>query len=127
MTYAYLVAASILFVELVVRLDFRRDARRVAARSREALSVIASAETDDVKAAWMRRASLDVLRGTLGLCARIGVIAAVLGATWWAVVAMSPALGHAILEKSVSPAVVVALTLVASAYGWLRHVVLERL
>lgn len=127
MTYAYLVAASIVFVELLMRLDLKRQALRIAACSREALAVMASAETDAVKEAHMRRASVDVLRATLALGAKVAAIGAALAAPWWLVSAAAPELGDSILDKAVSPSVLVALTVTAAAYAWLRHVVLEQL
>lgn len=126
MIYAFLLVSCIVFIELFMVLDLRKDASRIIAGSREAMRVIMSPEADDdEKEAFVRRASADMFVATFKFLLKFLIIFLALYALYALVSYIVPAIRGPILESLVSPIVIVGLTLLAMAYVWLRNVILK--
>ena len=128
MIYAYLVASSIVFVELFIFLNIRASAIAIVAQSRDSMAVLTSREmSDEEKEPLVRRASLNIFVATLVFLVKFLFIAAALFGIYWALVAIFPELHNQIVTSLVSPIVVLVLTVIALLYAWVRNVVLEKL
>ena len=65
MIYVFLLASCIVFIELFIVLDLKKEAMDMVARSHAAMRVMMSAEyDDDEKETLVRRASINMLKAT---------------------------------------------------------------
>lgn len=128
MIYAPLLVLSVVLFELFLLLKVGRDARTIAARSREAMRVLTSADlADEEKESSMRAQSAAILGATLRLAAKLLLLGAVLVALFLLIVAAFPHLERALLASLMSPAVIVILTAAIIGYAWARKLALARL
>src|SRR5262245_48670894 len=119
MSYALLFLFCVVFIELFLLLDLRKDAATIVARSREAARVVGTkGMSDDEKEAFMRRESLAMFKTTAMLTLKLVGIGAVLYAIFRATVALLPALERPLLESFVSPPIVVMMTIATVLYAW---------
>jgi hypothetical protein len=126
-TLALAVLFGIVFLELVIRLDLRREVLRIHDGSREAFRMLASDASDDEKEAAMRRGSLRLFAATGLLLLKFLGIAAVLGLLYWGVVTVFPEREAELQESFVSPVGIAVLTVATLLYAWIRHVAVKRL
>ena len=127
MTLALAVLFGIVFLELVIRLDLRREVLRIHEGSRGAFRMLASNASDDEKEAAMRRESLRLFAATGLLLLKFLGIAAVLGLLYWGIVAVFPEREAELQASFVSPVGIAVLTVATLVYAWLRHVAVKRL
>ena len=128
MIYLVLLSSCVVFVELFLLLDLKREALQIAGLSRETLAVVMSSELgDEAKETFMRRASIDVFGATCRLVGKFLAILAVLYAIFWLASTLSPELGDRIVESFVSPSIIIGLTILTAAYVWARNVVRKQL
>jgi len=126
MVYVLLLLFCIVFFELFVRLDLRKDAMAIVTRSREAMRVMAAKDmSDDDKEAFMRRSSLAMFRTTGTFTLKFLGILVVLYAIFRGVVALLPDLERPLLDSFVSPLIIVLLTVATLLYAWLRNAVFK--
>jgi hypothetical protein len=126
-TLALAVLFGIVFLELVIRLDLRREVLRIHDGSREAFRMLASDASDDEKEAAMRRGSLQLFAATGLLLLKFLGIAAVLGLLYWGVVAVFPEREAELQHSFVSPVGIAVLTVATLRYAWIRRVAVKRL
>ena len=127
MTLALAVLFGIVFLELVIRLDLRREVLRIHDGSREAFRMLASNASDDEKEAAMRRESLGLFAATGLLVLKFLGIAAVLALLYWGIVAVFPEREAELQASFVSPVGIAVLTVTTLLYAWVRHVAGKRL
>ena len=126
MIYVFLLASCIVFIELFIVLDLRREATSIVTRSHAGMRVLTSADLDDdEKEALVRRASVDLFKATLLFSLKFLMIALALYIMFWLAVALFPDLRNPILESIASPTIIIGLTLAAAAYVWARNVLLK--
>lgn len=118
---------GIVFLELFMLLDLRREVVRIRDGSTDAFRMLASDASDDEKEAAMRRGSLRLFAATgLLLLKFLGIVAA-LALLYWGVVAIFPEREAALQASFVSPAGIAILTVTTALYAWVRHVAVKRL
>lgn len=128
MTYALLFGLCVIFVELFLFLDLRRQAAAILRQARQSVSVLTDRDVgDDEKEAFVRSAALGVLGTTGGFAAKLALIAGVLYAAYRGAAWAFPGLEDALLRDAVSPVVVVTVTLTAVCYAWARDAVVKQL
>jgi hypothetical protein len=128
MSYALLFLFCVVFLELFLLLDLRKEAVAIVARSREAVRVVvAKGMSDDEKEAFMRRESLAMLKATAMLTLKLLGICAVLYAMFLGTVAVMPDLERPLLDSFVSPPIIVMMTIATVLYAWARNAVLKQL
>ena len=127
MTLVLAALFGIVFLELVILLDLRREVLRIHDGSREAFRMLASDASDDEKEAAMRRGSLRLFAATGLLLLKFFGIVAVLALLYWGVVALFPEREAALQASFISPAGIVFLTVTTLLYAWVRHVAVKRL
>jgi hypothetical protein len=128
MIYALLLLFCIVFLELFLLLRLRREATAIVARSREAARVMVAKDmSDDDKEAFMRRASLAMLKLTVTFTLKFLGIFAVLYAIFLGAVALMPDLERPLLDCFASPPIILMLTIVSGLYAWVRNAVLKQL
>lgn len=128
MIYGLLLLFCVGFLELFLLLDLRKEAVAIVARSREAVRVMVAKDmSDDNKEAFMRRASLSMLKTTATFTLKFLGILAALYATFLGVVALFPDLEQPLLDSFVSPPIILLLTIATVLYAWLRNAVLKQL
>jgi hypothetical protein len=128
MIYALLLPLCIVFLELFLFLDLRKEAMAIVARSREAVRVMAAKDiSDDDKEAFMRRAALAMLKATAMFTLKFLGIVAVLCAIFLGAVALMPDLERPLLDSLVSPPTILMLTIATVLYAWVRNAVLKQL
>ena len=128
MIYALLFLFCVVFLELFLLLDLRKEAIAIVARSREAVRVMADADSsDDDKEAFMRRAALAMLKTTATFSLKFLGIFTVLYAMFLGAVALIPDLERPLLESLVSPPIILVLTIATVLYAWVRNAVLKQL
>lgn len=121
MIYLPLFVLCVVFFELFMALHMGKDAFAILARSRESMRVLASADmSDDEKEAYVRRASLDTFKATLGFALKFVVIGVVLYLVFMAIVTLMPARRDELVQALYSPLVIVVLTVLTIAYAWVR-------
>ncbi len=126
MIYLFLLGSCIVFIEMFIVLDLKREAMSFVARSRAAMRVVMSAELDDdEKEALVRRASIEMFKATFLFSLKFLFIVLVLYTMYWLIVTVFPELRDPILGSIVSPIVIIVLTLAAAAYVWARNVLLK--
>ena len=112
MIYALLLLFCIVFLELFLLLDLRKEALAIVVRSREAVRVMVAKDlSDDDKEAFMRRESLAMLKATAMFTLKFLGIFAVLYAIFLGAVAIVPDLERPLLDSFVSPPIIVMLTI----------------
>ena len=127
MVYGPLLFLSVVLFELFLLLKMGENAKAIMASSQQAMRVLASSELgDDEKEAFMRRGSLDVLKATLGLAAKLILAGAILFGLFELIVAILPELRQPLLESFVSPAPIAILTVALLAYAWVRTALRRR-
>lgn len=127
MIYAIAILFGIVFFELVVRLDLRRDVMRILEVSRSSLDMLRSQSSDAEKEAAMRSASVRMFAATGMLLLKFMAVAAALLLLYALVVTIAPGRREALDASFVSPVGIAVITVATLAYGWVRHAVLERL
>jgi hypothetical protein len=128
MIYALLFLFCVVFLELFLLLDLRKEAIAIVARSREAVRVMVAKDmSDDEKEAFMRRESLAMLKATAMFALKFLGIFAVLYAIFLGAVAVIPDLERPLLDSFVSPPIIVILTIATVLYAWARNAVLKQL
>lgn len=128
MIYALLLLSCVVFLELFLFLDLRAEATAIVARSREAVRVMVAKDmSDDDKEAFMRRASLAMLKATATFTLKFLGIFAVLYAIFLGAVALVPDLERPLLDSFVSPPIILMLTIATASYAWVRNAVLKQL
>ena len=128
MIYALLFLFCIVFLELFLLLDLRKEAIAIVARSRAAVRVMVAKDmSDDDKEAFMRRESLAMLKATAMFTLKFLGIFAVLYAIFLGAVAVMPDLERPLLDSFVSPPIIVMLTIATVLYAWVRNAVLKQL
>lgn len=128
MIYALLFLFCVVFLELFLLLDLRKEAIAIVARSREAVRVMVAKDmSDDDKEAFMRRESLAMLKATAMFALKFLGIFAVLYAIFLGAVAVIPDLERPLLDSFVSPPIIVMLTIATVLYAWARNAVLKQL
>lgn len=126
MIYASLAIFCVVFVELFLFLDIRKDVARLASTAQESLRVLASAKmTDDEKEALVRRASLDLFKATGLFTVKVIAIVAVLYLVYSLFIVALPDLEPELLQSFVSPLAILITSIVAMGYAWLRNVILK--
>ena len=127
MTLVLAALFGIVFLELFMLLDLRREVVRIRDGSTDAFRMLASDASDDEKEAAMRRGSLRLFAATgLLLLKFLGIVAA-LALLYWGVVAIFPEREAALQASFVSPAGIAILTVTTALYAWVRHVAVKRL
>lgn len=127
MTLVLAALFGIVFLELFMLLDLRREVVRIRDGSTDAFRMLASNASDDEKEAAMRRGSLQLFAATgLLLLKFLGIVAA-LALLYWGVVAIFPEREAALQASFVSPAGIAILTVTTALYAWVRHVAVKRL
>lgn len=128
MIYALLLLFCVVFLELFLLLGLRKEATAIVARSREAVRVMVAKDmSDDDKEAFMRRASLAMLKATATFTLKFLGIFAVLYAIFLGAVALMPDLERPLLDSFVSPPIILMLTIATGLYAWVRNAVLKQL
>ena len=127
MTLTLAVLFGIVFLELFIRLDVRREVVRIHGGSREAFRMLASNASDDVKEAAMRRESLRLFAATGILVLKFLGIVAALALMYQGVVSLFPEREAALQASFVSPVGIAVLTVATLIYAWLRNVAVKRL
>lgn len=128
MSYALLLLFCVVFLELFLLLDLRKEAVAIAARSREAMRVVAAkGMSDDEKESFMRRESLAMFKATATLTLKLLGIAAVLYAIFLGAVAVMPDLERPLLDSFVSPRIIAMMTIATVLYAWARNAILKQL
>ena len=128
MIYALLLLFCVVFLELFLLLDLRKEAIAIVARSREAVRIMVAKDiSDDDKEAFMRRASLVMLKATATFTLKVLGMFAVLYAIFLGAVALIPDLERPLRDSLVSPPVTLTLTIATVLYAWVRNAVLKQL
>ena len=128
MIYALLFLFCVVFLELCLLLDLRKETVAMVARSREAVRVMVTKDmSDDEKEAFMRRTSLATLKATAILALKLFGIFAVLYAVFLGTVAVVPDLAGQLLDSFVSPQIIVMMTITTVLYAWARNAILKQL
>ena len=128
MIYGLLFLFCVVFLEFFLLLDLRKGAIAIAARSREAVRVMVAKDmSDDDKEAFVRRASLAMLKATATLTLKLLGIFAVLYAIFLGAVALVPDLERPLLDSFVSPPIILMLTIATVLYAWVRNAVVKQL
>ena len=127
MIYGPLVLLSVVLFELFRLLRMGRNARTIIASSQEAMRVLRSADlADEEKESFMRRGSIEILKATLLLAAKLIFAGAILFALFELIVVILPDLRQPLLASLLSPSVIVILTAVVLGYAWARKAALRR-
>ena len=127
MTLAIAILFGIVFLELVLLLDLRREVVRIHEGTRAALRMLASSASDREKELAMRRASLGLFAATGMLVLKFLVVAVVLLLLYWLVATLFPEREAALQASFVSPTGIAILTVATLFYAWLRHVAVKKL
>jgi len=128
MIYGPLLLLSVALFELFLLLKIGRSAKTILASSQDAMRVLKSPELgDDQKESLMRRGSVEILKATMGLAAKLLLIGAILFVLFELIVAIFPDLRQRLLESLVSPGVIALLTVAVVGYAWARKAALRRL
>lgn len=128
MIYALLFLFCVVFLELFLLLDLRKGATAIVARSHEALRVMVAKDmSDDEKEAFMRSASLALLKAAATFALKVFGIFLVLYAIFLGAVALAPDLERPLLDSFVSPPILLMLTIATVSYAWVRNAVLKQL
>ncbi|HEY7640238.1 MAG TPA: hypothetical protein VH814_10975 [Steroidobacteraceae bacterium] len=128
MRYALLFLFCVVFIELFLLLDPRKEAVAIVRRSHEAARVAAAkGMSDDEKEAFMRRESLAMFKATAMLTLKFLGIFAVLYAIFLGTVAVMPDLERPLLDDFVSPPIIAMMTIATVLYAWARNAILKQL
>ena len=125
MTYAFLIASCVVFIELFIFLDLIRESHKIIADSHEAMRVVISDMDDREKETYMRRASLTMLLTTFRFLLKFFTICVALYAMYRVFIYCFPQARQSVLESLISPVAILFLTVVGTAYFWLRSVILK--
>ena len=122
MIIAALIVGTIICIEAFFFLRLDRQARGVLAIASDALGVLADGHLpDEQKESCARRAARLILKMTAVVVMKLAAIAGALYALFLAAAWAHPASAEGILAALTSPAVLVAVTLVAFLYVWTRN------
>lgn len=127
MTQALALLFGIVFFELVILLNLRREVVRIADGSRAALAMLRSGASDAEKEACMRRESLRLFSATGLLTLKFLLVAASLLLLFELIAMAVPDREAALQANLLSPVGIAVLTLATLGYAWARHVVLKKL
>jgi hypothetical protein len=124
MGVAALVLSSIIFVEAFFFLRLDRQARGVFVIARDAMSVLADGRLgDEEKESCARRASHLILKMTAVVVVKLAAIGGALYALFLGTATLFPGSADDLLAALTSPIVLVALTLVAIGWVWIRNAI----
>jgi hypothetical protein len=126
-TQALALLFGIVFFELVILLDLRREVMRIANGSRDALAMLRSGASDAEKEACMRRESVRLFSATTLLTLKFLLIAGALWLLYELIVMAFPDREAALQGSLVSPVGIVVLTIATLAYAWARNVLRKKL
>jgi hypothetical protein len=126
-TYVLLLLFGVVFVELVVALDFRTQVVRIHAGARDAFRMLASDASDDEKEAAMRRESLGLFRATGIFLVKLLAVGAALALLYALVVMAWPAGERDLVASFTSPVDIAVVSIVLVLYAWGRHAVAKKL
>ena len=128
MDYFFLLAFSIVFVELFILLAIIPDAQAVMKLSGESVNVMKSKSmTDDQKGVFMRKNSVTMFATTLKFIAKFILIFAILFGLFYMVEIWSTPTAQAIAKHFISVTAMLVLTMVMMIYVWIRNVILRKL
>jgi hypothetical protein len=120
-----LLLRCVVLIEAFLFLQLDRQVRGIFATTRDALYVLGDAKvSDDDKEHCTRLAARVILKMTAIFTLKLAAIVVVLCAVFFGIAAISSASAAALLAALVSPTVIVALTLAAMGYVWIRNAVL---
>jgi hypothetical protein len=126
MILAALLLSCVVLVESFLFLQLDKQARGILATTRDALNVLRDARiNDDDKERCTRLAARAILTMTAIFTLKLAAIVGVLCALFFGVAAISSDGAAALLAALVSPTVIVALTLAATCYVWIRNAILR--
>jgi hypothetical protein len=126
MILAALLLTCVVLIESFLFLQLGKQARGILAATSDALSVLGNAKvSDDDKERCTRHAARVVLTMTAMFTLKLAAIGGVLAIVFFGVASISADGGAALLAALVSPTVIVALTLAATCYLWVRNAILR--
>lgn len=127
MTYVLLLLFGVVFVELVIALEFRTQVVRIHSGALDAFRMLASDASDDEKEAAMRRESLGLFRATGIFLVKLLAVGAALALLYALVVLAWPAGEKDLVASFTSPTDIVIVSIVLVFYAWARHAVVKKL
>ena len=128
MTWVLQFVLCVVFLELFLLLKLGPEAMSILNRSREGARVFTDASLDDdQKEAFMRRASVEMLKATGRLVLKIAAIGAALYLAYLLIVALVPTSREAIVAGFTSISVIAILTVATVVYAWARNVISKKL
>jgi len=128
MIYISLFLLCITFIELFILLNLNSNIKSVLGRSRNAYEVIMSTElNDEEKEKRVRKSSLDIFRDTIIFFVKMILMTLILYIFYKVLLFLFSLSEDQVIAVSLSLYTVVALTLAALFYGWLRSVIIQRL
>ena len=124
MIYVFLIAICILFVELVVLLNCKRDVSGIIGRSSETMRAISAPELgDNEKERILQELSTALMKLSLAFAAKFLLIIALLYIAYLGTVFLIPGLEEPIQQSFFSPIKLGLLVVVAMAYLRVRSVI----
>ena len=127
-SFLLLIVLSIVLFEIFVLLRMSKDAAAILAHSVASMRILASSEIkDDEKEVLTRRGSIEILKATTYLGAKLLLSGFLLYAFFMLITSRIPSQRREVLESFFSPATIVVLTGIVMCYGWLRKVLLKTL
>lgn len=127
MTQALALLFGIVFFELVILLNLRREVMRIADGSRAALAMLRSGASDAEKEASMRGESVRLFSATGLLTLKFLLVAAALFLLFELIAMAFPDREAALQANLLSLAGIVVLTVATLAYAWARNVLRKKL
>lgn len=125
MIFVILLLASILFIESFLLLGLGRETRGLVHEARTALRALGDGWLSDHEKETLARAAARRIFGATARCVlKLSLIVAALAALLAMAALASPAVGEGVTAALSSPGMIVALTLAAGGYGWLRSAIL---
>ena len=126
MIIATLIVGTIICIEAFFFLRLDKQVRGVLAIANDALSVLGDGRLpDEQKESCARRAARLILKMTTAAVLKLAAIAGALYALFLGAAWAQPSSAAGILAALTSPAVLVAVTLVAFGYVWMRNALLR--
>jgi hypothetical protein len=123
--YLFPIVSSIALFELLLFLHIGNDATAIATASRECMRILLSSEIeDDDKEALVRGGSIDILKATSFLAAKLSLCGVIFYLMFRLVAVLFPALKIAAFESFFSPVSIAIFTAVVVFYAWVRKAVL---
>lgn len=127
MTQVLAVLFGVVFFELVILLNLRREVTQIVEGSRTALAMLRSGASDDEKEAAMRRGSLRLFAATGRLTLKFSLVAAALWLLYELIAMTFPDREAALQASLLSLTGIAVLTVATLAYAWARNVLRKKL